>query len=96
MQKRISKTAKKATKPKRDPNQSAFATIQRTIELSEAEAQVPEIDKATISAVMAAIGRKGGKIGGKRRMQTMTKDERSAIARQGAIAMWKKKRKKKI
>jgi hypothetical protein len=88
MPKRISKTIKKVQKPRRDANQSAFATIQRTIELSEAEPVGPEIDKATISAVMAAIGRKGGKIGGKRRMVTMSAKKRSELARKAAAARW--------
>jgi hypothetical protein len=38
---------------------------------------------------MAAIGRKGGQIGGKRRLKTMTKTERSKIATRAAKARWK-------
>ena len=39
-----------------------------------------------ISAVMAAMGRKGGKIGGKRSLETMTPEERSARAKKAAAA----------
>lgn len=39
-----------------------------------------------ISKVMAQMGRKGGKIGGKRRLETITDYERSAISRLGAKA----------
>jgi hypothetical protein len=39
---------------------------------------------------MAAIGRKGGQIGGKRRLKTMTKSQRSKIAAKAAKARWKK------
>jgi hypothetical protein len=39
---------------------------------------------------MAAIGRKGGQIGGKRRLKTMTKAERSKVAAKAAKARWKK------
>jgi len=39
---------------------------------------------------MAVIGRKGGQIGGKRRLKTMTKAERSKIAAKAAKARWKK------
>lgn len=46
--------------------------------------------KAQISALMAELGRKGGRIGGKRRMKTMTAKERSDIARRAATARWKK------
>lgn len=43
-----------------------------------------------ISAVMAEMGRKGGRIGGKRRLQTMTPKERSEAARKAALARWEK------
>jgi hypothetical protein len=39
---------------------------------------------------MAAIGRKGGQIGGKRRRKTMTKEQRRKIAAKAARARWKK------
>jgi hypothetical protein len=87
MPKRISKPAKKARL--RDSNQIAHATIQRTIELSESE---QDLDKATISLVMSALGRKGGKIGGKRRMETMTAEERSHRALAAAKARWQQKK----
>ena len=44
----------------------------------------------TVSRVMREMGRKGGK----RRMQTMTADERSRIARKAAAASVKVRRKK--
>lgn len=47
--------------------------------------------KAQISSLMASLGRKGGKIGGKRRLQTMTREERCAIARKAAHARWSEK-----
>ena len=39
---------------------------------------------------MAALGRKGGRIGGKRRLVTMTHEERSAVGLKAAKARWKK------
>jgi len=36
------------------------------------------------------MGRKGGKIGGKRRMKTMTREERRKVAVKAAKARWKK------
>lgn len=45
--------------------------------------------KAQISLHMAELGRKGGKKGGKRRLETMTSTERSEIARKAAQARWK-------
>jgi hypothetical protein len=51
----------------------------------------PKVSASDISRVMAAMGRKGGKIGGKRRLETMTSDERRRIARQAAKARWGKR-----
>jgi len=87
MPKRISKPAKKRANRK-DSNQVAFATVQKTIEASEAES--PRFDKATISEVMRQLGSKGGKIGGKRRLETMTAEDRSQIALRAARARWRK------
>lgn len=47
--------------------------------------------KAQVSMFMAEMGRRGGKIGGKRRLETMTAEERSAIAKRAARARWKGK-----
>jgi hypothetical protein len=44
--------------------------------------------QAQISAFMAEMGRKGGKIGGKRRLETMTAKERSEIATKAAKVRW--------
>jgi hypothetical protein len=42
---------------------------------------------------MAAIGRKGGQIGGKRRLKTMTKKQRSKVAAKAARTRWQKAKK---
>ena len=44
------------------------------------------MDKKTISEVMRQMGSKGGKIGGKRSLETMTADERSARAKKAVEA----------
>ena len=41
-----------------------------------------------ISAYMAQIGSKGGKIGGKRRLVTMSARERKSVAKKAAMARW--------
>lgn len=46
---------------------------------------------AGLSEYMAAIGQKGGQIGGKRRLRTMTAEERTAVARKAAQARWERK-----
>jgi len=56
----------------------------------------PDATTATdseISRVMSVLGRRGGKIGGKRRLETMTPEQRSAIATKAAQARWGKRKK---
>jgi hypothetical protein len=45
-------------------------------------------NKAEISRVMSAMGRRGGRIGGKRRLETMTPEERRVRALNAAKARW--------
>jgi hypothetical protein len=49
------------------------------------------LSKKLISEAMRQIGRKGGKIGGKRSLETMTPDERSARAKKASLAAAKKR-----
>jgi len=49
--------------------------------------------KADISAVMAEMGRRGGKVGGKRRLETMTDAQRRRAAKKAAKARWSKSKK---
>jgi hypothetical protein len=76
----------------RDPNQLAKWIVDRsTSEMPEPEPVVgpPSLD-SELSKYMAAIGRKGGQIGGKRRLKTMTKEARRKVAAKAARARWKK------
>ena len=45
-----------------------------------------------LSQYMATMGRKGGQIGGKRRLLTMTKEQRRKVAVKAAKARWGKKK----
>ena len=47
--------------------------------------------KALLREIMSELGRKGGKIGGKRSLETMTAEERSARAKKAATAAAKKR-----
>ena len=82
----------------RDPNQLAkWIVDQSTGNASDdpvetiLENTAPPPSPATISEYMRTIGRKGGQIGGKRRLKTMTKAQRSKVAAKAARARWKKK-----
>jgi hypothetical protein len=52
--------------------------------------------KAIFSEIMREIGRKGGKIGGKRSLETMTPEERSARAKKASMAAAKKRTAKRL
>lgn len=82
-------TVGKGKRP-RDPNQLAkWIVDQSTAEMvSESPVQAPP----NLSAYMAAMGRKGGKVGGKRRLVTMTLDARKKAAAKAAQARWGKKK----
>ena len=45
----------------------------------------------SISQYMAEIGRKGGQIGGKQRLTTMSADERTRVAQKAAKARWERR-----
>lgn len=88
---------KRISKP-RDVSQAAFEMVRRSTE--EVEAKGPKVifeyvkpNKNTISSVMAEMGRRGGRIGGKRRLETMTPAQRSKIAKKAAKTRWQKSRK---
>jgi hypothetical protein len=52
--------------------------------------------KALFREIMREIGAKGGKIGGKRSLETMTPEERSARAKKAAMAAAKKRTAKRL
>ena len=72
----------------RDMNQIAAAVLSLTT------SDAANADKAILSKVMAEMGRKGGKIGGKRRLETMTAAQRKRVAKKAAKARWAKKKKR--
>lgn len=77
----------------RDPNQLAKWIVDRStneVESPEAVTAPPPTLPSDLSAYMSAIGRKGGQIGGKRRLKTMSKEQRRRVAAKAARARWKK------
>jgi hypothetical protein len=79
---------KRNKKAPTDTNQLARHLVNMTTGADDDGTPEPTPDE--LSRVMAALGRRGGKIGGKRRLQTMTQAERSAVALKAARARWKK------
>jgi len=76
----------KAHKQEQDENQSAFAALQRVIELTEGTGGK--------NPMAVALGRLGGLKGGHARAATMTAEQRSKSAKKAAQARWLKARAK--
>jgi hypothetical protein len=86
-------TVGKGKRP-RDPNQLAKWIVDRSTGQIPEDSQKPEppaVSRESLSAYMASIGRKGGQIGGKRRLKTMTKAQRQRVAAKAARTRWKRK-----
>jgi hypothetical protein len=83
-------TVGKGKRP-RDPNQLAKWLVDSSTSDTPPPQPSPALPSApSLSAYMAAMGRKGGKIGGKRRLLTMTPEARKAAAAKAAQARWGK------
>jgi hypothetical protein len=96
MQKRNSKKTKRST----DPNLLARSVVEEAIgeplltgeEITKLATGEGKQEKSLISQIMAEMGRKGGRIGGKRRLKTMTPAARSKVALKAAQARWAKRK----
>ena len=73
----------KPPKRPRDANQLAKMIVDITTGDAEEEVKDDGKDPAAV-----ALGRKGGKVGGKARAEKLTPEERSAIAKKAAKARW--------
>jgi hypothetical protein len=76
-----------------DPNQLANLLVRLSTENGDVEKPLatPSSVSKSISRVMAQMGSRGGKIGGKRRLVTLSAEKRSQIASDAAKARWAKK-----
>lgn len=80
---------KRISKHSQDVAQAAFQMVHQLTPSDEPEDSI-NTSPSDISRVMAAMGRKGGRIGGKRRLITMTQEQRRKIAQDAAKARWLK------
>lgn len=76
-----------------DTIQNARRVVLESVGATETAPEAPKPSRSLISQVMAEMGRKGGRIGGKRRLETLSDRRRSQIAKQAARARWAKKKK---
>lgn len=79
------RSSSKKSRPPEDENQAAYRVVQKAIEKYDPDAKPPEKNPAAV-----ALGRLGGKKGGRARAAKLTAAQRSAIAKAGASARWKK------
>jgi len=75
---------RKRTTEKLDPVQNARRVVMEA---------TGSIEFTVVQQVMREMGAKGGKIGGKRRLITMTDEQRKRSARKAAKARWAKAKK---
>lgn len=78
----------KRTATKLDSVQNA----RRVVLESVGEYEEVTVSRSLVSQVMAAMGRKGGKTGGKRRMELLTSEQRSQMGKLAAEKRWGKKK----
>jgi hypothetical protein len=78
---------------KLDVVQNARRVVDESLRRFEAtQATQPKPSSAVISQVMAEMGRRGGKIGGKNRMENLGPKGRSELGRAAVQARWAKYR----
>jgi hypothetical protein len=77
--------------PKRTGTLKKLDTVQNARRVFVEATQTTEL--TVVQQVMREMGAKGGKIGGKRRLETMTDEQRTRSARKAAKARWAKARK---
>lgn len=87
--------SRKQPKRPRDFNQRAASTVARVTGKESEDSvpetvQVPEPTPEERHAAAVALGRLGGKKGGKARAAKMTPEQRSESARKAATARWRK------
>ena len=80
--------------PKRKSTKLDVAqNARRVFDEALASVETTTVSRSMISVVMAEMGRRGGLIGGKRRLETMTPERRQEIGRLAAQKRWGTKRK---
>ncbi len=78
----------KRKKREHDVNVSAFRVVQEAVGGPEGEEEEPEPTPEERHAAAVALGRLGGKKGGKARAAKLTPERRKEIARRAAQARW--------
>jgi hypothetical protein len=79
--------------PKRTRKTEKLDIVQNARRVMLESIETEEVTLTLEQQVMRTMGAKGGKIGGKRRLETMTPEQRSKSAKKAAKARWSKAKK---
>jgi hypothetical protein len=79
--------------PKRTRKAENLDVVQNARRVMLESIETEEVTLTLEQQVMRTMGAKGGKIGGKRRLETMTPEQRSKSAKKAAKARWSKAKK---
>jgi hypothetical protein len=85
------RTGTKQSRP--DKGLDSVQNARRVVLESVGESETVTVSLSLVSQVMAAMGRKGGKTGGRNRMALLTPEERSEMGKAAAEKRWSAKRK---
>ncbi len=80
------RTSTKSNRP--DKGLDAVQNARRVVLESVSESETVTVSLSLVSQVMAAMGRKGGKIGGKSRMALLTPEQRTEMGKAAAEKRW--------
>jgi uncharacterized protein YbaP (TraB family) len=80
------RTGKGTKRP--DKGLDAVQNARRVVLESVSETETVTVSMSLVSQVMAAMGRKGGKIGGKNRMEALSSEQRTDLAKFAAAKRW--------
>ncbi len=85
---------KRSSKGPRNPdvNETAFRVVQQATAEDEDEQKSAEPEPPEKNPAAVALGRLGGKKGGKARAEKLSKKRRSEIARKAARSRWKREK----
>jgi hypothetical protein len=81
---------KRIRKHPEDEVQAGITAVQASVSEKPKRDSPPKLTKSLVSQLMAQIGRKGGRVGGKRRAEHMTPEQRRESASRAARARWGK------
>jgi hypothetical protein len=80
--------------PKRTRKNEKLDIVQNARRIAmQAVESIETVELTVVQQVMREMGAKGGRIGGKRRLETMTDEQRKKSARKAAKARWAKAKK---